>query len=152
MPLGNHIVLHHVHVRERHGVVQDVPVPVRLGALDLDRLGVPSRYLLPQPDAPVKFLVRSRNGRNPLGVTLGKERRRETDRLLGRLGIVEGQADGDARAIGIRRRRGGVPRAARVIGAREVAGDEGGKGQEEEGGRWRVAMNGRKGAIIASAC
>ena len=45
---------------------------------------------------------------------------------------VEGQADSDARAIGIRLRPWGVPRAARVIGAGEAAVDEGGEGREDE--------------------
>ena len=88
-----------------------------------------------------RICVRSRDGHNRLGVQLGEERRREPDRLLGRVGIIEGQADSDARAIGIRRRPWGVPRTTRVIGAREAAVDEGGEGredeEEEEGGGWQ---------------
>ena len=44
----------------------------------------------------------------------------------------------------------GVPRAARVIGEREPAGDEGGDGQEEEeegGGGWWMAMVVRHGMV-----
>ena len=55
--------------------------------------------------------------------------------------MIEGQAGSDARAIRIRRRPWGVPRAARVIGAREAAVNEGGEGrkdkEEEEGGGWQ---------------
>ena len=79
VPVGRHVVLRRVRVRERHGSVRDVLVPVRLGALDLDRIGLPSRYALPQPNAPAQICVRSRDGHNRLGVQLGEERRREPD-------------------------------------------------------------------------
>ena len=88
-----------------------------------------------------RIRVRLRDGHNRLGVKLDEERRRELNRLLGRVVIVEGQADSDARAISIRRRPWGEPRAARVISAREIAIDEGNEGreddEEDEGGGWQ---------------
>ena len=53
---------------------------------------------------------------------------------------VEGQADSEARAIGIRFWPWGVPRAARVIGAGEAAVDEGVKGREDEGPAGEVGI------------
>ena len=65
-------------------------------------------------------------------------RRREPDRLLGRVGIVEGQ----------------VPRAARIIGEREADVDEGDDGREEEegGGGWRSNEGEERHGVMWDNC